>query len=79
MTLMNELAGLEYAGVSSVTRPCVLAIASLLQQEDAIVRALLLTHGSEHAFLLIDEYDRVRAIKNGFASGYRGEGPSVFL
>jgi len=72
----QKLAGIQYHGVSGATQPCIAAIARLIQCGEWISMAQLLTSGNSHCFLLtIGESDRI-AIKDGFSSGYSGEGPS---
>ncbi len=73
----SQLAGIQYAGLPGISEACVQAIQRMLQYGDHIVGARLLTSGHDHCLLLIvNEYDKV-AVKSGFASGYRGEGPSA--
>lgn len=71
----SSLAGIQYAGLPGISEECVQAIQRLIQYNDRIIGAKLLTSGHDHCLLLvIDEYDKV-AVKSGFASGYNGEGP----
>lgn len=71
----SQLAGIQYVGLPGISEECVQAIQRLLQYNDHIVSAKVLTSGHDHSLLLIvDEYDKV-AVKSGFASGYNGEGP----
>ncbi|TKR33536.1 TIGR02391 family protein [Luteimonas gilva] len=75
MTAENDLAGIEYHGLSGITQACVIAIIRLIQCDAWITGATLLTCGHQHSFLLrLDETDYI-AIKDGFTSGYSGEGP----
>lgn len=71
----NPLAGIQYAGLPGISEACVEAIQRMLQYNDNIVSAKVLTSGHDHGLLLaVDEYDKV-AVKSGFTSGYSGEGP----
>lgn len=71
----NRLAGIQYAGLPGISEACVQAIQRMLQYNDHIVSAKVLTNDHDHCLLLVvDEYDKV-AVKSGFASGYGGEGP----
>lgn len=71
----RSLAGIQYAGLPGISEACVQAIQRMLQYNDQIRSGKLLTNNHDHCLLLVvDEYDKV-AVKSGFASGYRGEGP----
>lgn len=71
----NPLAGIQYAGLPGISEACVEAIQRMLQYNDNIVSAKVLTSGHDHGLLLVvGEYDKV-AVKSGFSSGYAGEGP----
>lgn len=73
----NSLAGIQYAGRPGMSDACVQAIQRMLQYNDEIDNAKLLTNNHVHCLLLVvDEYDRV-AVKSGFSSGYSGEGPKA--
>lgn len=75
MIRRNSLAGIQYAGLPGISEACVQAIQRMLQYNDHIDSAKLLTNNHDHCLLLVvDEHDRV-AVKSGFASGYSGEGP----
>lgn len=77
MISKNRLAGIQYIGLPGISEACARAIQRMLQYGDHITSATLLTSGHDHCLLLVvDEDDRV-AVKSGFASGYRGEGPSA--
>jgi Protein of unknown function (Hypoth_ymh) len=73
--LSSNLAGIQYFGLSGVTLSCIKAITLLINGGELIKHAYLLSCDSSHAFLLADEYDDVIAVKDGFSSGYSGEGP----
>lgn len=71
----SPLAGIQYAGLPGISDACVKAVQRMLQYNDHIVSAKVLTRVHDHCMLLlVDEYDKV-AVKSGFASGYSGEGP----
>lgn len=71
----NPLAGIQYVGLPGISEACAEAIQRMLQYNDHIVSARVLTSDHDHCLLLVvDEYDKV-AVKSGFASGYGGEGP----
>lgn len=66
-------------GTGGVTAACKEAVVRLIQGEERIshVRILSYIHknGGHHGLLLWSEYRDDVAIKSGFSSGYRGEGP----
>ena len=68
-------AGIEYVGHAGCTHPCLEAIVRYIHFGDVIPSAYLITHGSDHAFILKNTVDNWIAVKAGFASGYRGTGP----
>lgn len=71
----NPLAGIQYVGLPGISEACAQAIQRMLQYNDHIVSARVLTSDHDHCLLLVvGEYDKV-AVKSGFASGYGGEGP----
>lgn len=72
--LTSELAGVEYSGRSGVTHDCVRAIARLIYSGELIKKACLITCQQFHAFVLFGQFDDIFVVKNGFASGYGGEG-----
>jgi hypothetical protein len=75
MVVWNKLAEIQYVGLPGISEACVQAVQRMLQYNDHIVSAKVLTNEHDHCLLLVvDEYDQV-AIKSGFASGYGGEGP----
>lgn len=77
----KSLAGLQYLGLPGVSASCLDAIVRLIQFGDKIHNAKLLTcvgeHSNTHCFLLAINYDELVAVKTGFSSGYRGEGPAA--
>src|SRR5258708_11101043 len=72
-----KLAGIEYAGVEGISRPCQEAVMRLVQFRDDITVARILSASRTHCFLLTVN-DQYVAIKSGFSSGYGGEGPRSF-
>lgn len=75
---LEALAGIQYIGLDGVSVPCIDAVRRLVQYGDKIEAARILTSGQEHALLVSLEREGLVAVKPGFASGYRGEGPSTF-
>lgn len=75
MITKRSAAGIQYVGVAGVSAECRSAILRLLQFGDDVVRARLLTCGTQHSFLLDVNAADLVAVKNGFASGYGGEAP----
>lgn len=73
----SELAAIQYHGLSGVSRSCLDAVRRILQFGERPDQAFLLTSGHGHAFLLYSEQDGLIAVKRGFSSGYRGEGPAA--
>lgn len=71
----NQLAAIQYIGLSGYSEPCYRAVQWLVQYQERIEQALLLTFASQHALLLTLEQEETVAVKSGFASGYSGEGP----
>ncbi|RMB07908.1 TIGR02391 family protein [Eilatimonas milleporae] len=69
---------MQFHGAAGATVPCREAIERLLVSGADIKRALILTAGNEHAFLLYIDSAWSIAIKSGFTSGYGGTGPAGF-
>jgi hypothetical protein len=84
---------IEYHGEAGIPRSCQVAVVRLLQCRETLLRARIVSffdpespsdHDSgqfqgDHGILFtIDEHDGLIAIKQGFASGYYGEGPRTF-
>jgi len=74
----DRLAGIEYHGVAGASADCEAAVLRLLTLGANLARALILTSGRDHAFLLFNDVGDPIAIKSGFASGYGGAGPTAF-
>ena len=70
------LAGIEYSGLSGVSKECKDAVMRLLQYGDRISRARILSCSDNNCLLLTVNVGDVIAVKSGFGSGYRGVGVS---
>lgn len=70
-------AGIEYHGIAGASDDCEGAVLRLLTSGGNLARALILTSGRDHAFLLFNTVGNSIAIKSGFASGYGGAGPTA--
>ena len=77
-TGLSGLAGIQYIGLDGVSASCYDAVRRLVQCGERIESARILTCDQEHALLLSMEREGLIAVKSGFRSGYRGEGPSTF-
>jgi hypothetical protein len=75
----KQPAGIQYLGESGLTESCKQAVIKLIHFGETIEEVKILTaegeHSNSHGLLLTLSYDTRIAIKNGFASGYPGEGP----
>jgi len=71
-------AGIEYVGVSGISKECQDAVLRLLQYGDKITHARILSSSSRHCLLLTVNGGDIIAVKSGFSSGYLGEGPRTF-
>jgi hypothetical protein len=70
----KRLAGIQYAGLASMTASCCEAVMRIFQSGDRVDLARLLSCAGRHCFLLdVNTHDRV-AVRSGFGSGYHGEG-----
>ena len=75
-----EMAGIEYSGVSGITKEClVLQFYGCWQYGDRITKARILSSSKQHGLLLTTDVGDLIAVKSGFGSGYRGEGSRGFL
>ncbi len=74
----ESLATIEYHGIPGVTRECMEAVMRLIQFNDQINKADILTWSNRHCLLLSINTGDLVAIKSGFTSGYGGEGPKGF-
>lgn len=73
----EDLADIQYIGISGSSQVCLDAMRRLIQCGDKIEQALIVTFGQLHAFLLKIQDEQQIAVKSGFTSGYQGQGPSA--
>ncbi len=77
-----KLAGIQYVGDSGITQECKKAVINLIHAGERIHEVKILTfeetYSNAHALLLILEFDIQIVVKDGFASGYNGEGPKGY-
>jgi hypothetical protein len=79
LSLMTEkLAGIEYVGLAGISRECQDGVLRLLQYGTEITRVRILSTSKDHCLLLTVDVGDLVAVKSGFSSGYRGEGPRTF-
>jgi len=74
----NKLAGIQYMGEAGITRECLDAVIRLIQYDDKITKARILSASDSHCFFLTINSGDLVAIKSGFGSGYSGEGSRGF-
>jgi hypothetical protein len=74
----TSLAAIEYHGIPGATKECMEAVMRLIQFDDQITQAKILTWSSEHCLLLTVNGGDLVAVKSGFTSGYLGTGPKGF-
>jgi len=74
----NDLVGIEYVGLSGISKECQDAVLRFVQYGNRITRAAVLSSSNNHCFLLTMDGGDMVAVKSGFASGYGGEGPRRF-
>lgn len=67
--------GVNYLGQAGVSAGSLRALEIVLHNYRPLQTAYLLTADGTHAFLLESETEGLFAIRSGFRSGYRGEGP----
>lgn len=72
------LAGIEYVGMSGISKESQDGVIRLLQYGDLITSARILTCDDCHCLLLTINVGDIVAVKSGFGSGYLGEGPRTF-
>ena len=79
MLTKKQPAGIQYLGESGLTESCKQAVIKLIHFGDKIEEVKIITaegdHSNSHALLLTIDYGTQVAIKDGFSSGYPGEGP----
>lgn len=77
-----KLAGIQYVGDSGITQECKKAVINLVHAGERIEEVKILTfeepYSKAHALLLTLKYDIQIVIKDGFTSGYNGEGPKGY-
>ena len=73
--LTTDVADVEYSGNAGITSDCVRALVRLIYGGELFREAFLITCESRHAFVLFGQFDDVFVVKDGFTSGYVGEGP----
>ena len=77
-----KLAGIQYVGDSGITQECKKAVINIIHAGEKIEEVKILTfeelYSKSHALLLTLKYDIQIVIKDGFASGYNGEGPKSY-
>ena len=74
----NLLAGIQYVGLSGISKDCKDAVMRLLQYRDEITLARILSCSNQHCLLLTVNPGDLIAVKSGFGSGYQGEGAHAF-
>lgn len=79
MLTNKQVAGIQYLGERGITEYCKQAVIQLIHFGEQIEEVKILTaegeHSNSHCLLLTIRYGKQLAIKNGFSSGYPGEGP----
>jgi hypothetical protein len=75
---LDELAGIQYAGLPGISAECQDAVIRLVQCREHVSHARILSHEGTHCLLLTVGVGDLIAIKSGFGSGYGGEGPHAF-
>jgi Protein of unknown function (Hypoth_ymh) len=73
----DDLSGISNVGLGGISLTCAKAVMSILVSGDDIQKATILTSNNAHCFLLQIGEDDLVAVKSGFSSGYKGEGPSA--
>lgn len=74
----KNLAAIQYHGLPGISASCLDAVRRLVQFDEHIEEATIISAEGRHCLLLELEIDGKIAIKSGFTSGYRGEGPGAF-
>jgi len=75
----DQPVGIEYVGVAGISKECQDAVLRLIQFGTRITHVRILSAKRRHCLLLTLEGGDQVAVKSGFATGYRGEGPSSLL
>jgi Protein of unknown function (Hypoth_ymh) len=76
--LSDQPAGIEYVGVSGISKDCQDAVLRFIQFGTRITHVRILSAKNRHCLLLTLEGGDQVAVKSGFATGYGGEGPRRF-
>lgn len=74
----SKPASIEYVGMAGISSECLDAVVRMLQFNDRITQAKILTCEHQHCLLLVVGEDDLVAVKSGFTSGYAGGGPHAF-
>lgn len=74
---LADLAGIQYVGSSAWSDGCVQAVRRLVVLPTPPTSARLLSADRTHAFVFFFEAADAVVVKDGFKSGYRGEGPTA--
>ncbi|WP_459568535.1 TIGR02391 family protein [Cupriavidus sp. 8B] len=69
------LAAIQYIGRAGISASCLDAVMRLVQFDERIGLAQILTADNCHCLLLTLDGGELVAVKSGFSSGYGGEGP----
>lgn len=77
MVQIHALAGIQYLGESGLSGSCLTALRRLVAWLNRPNLARLISADGCHAFLFSFTDDGTIVVKDGFSSGYRGEGPSA--
>lgn len=75
---LDYFAALQYIGNPGISQDCVDAVVRLIQSRELISFGRILSYENSHALLLTVGVGDYVAVKSGFSSGYRGEGPRAF-
>lgn len=66
---------IEFHGQEGITQSCVNAILRIVQYDTRIKKVILVTYEQRHAYILLTKFCETIDIREGFSSGYSGEGP----
>jgi hypothetical protein len=81
MEIGKEYAQIEYRGVGEVTHWCLVSLCEVLQADEKLSKAIIVSLKDKngcgsHCIMLLKAGEPKYIIRNGFSSGYTGEGPS---
>lgn len=71
-------ADVQYVGLPGLSDECQNAVVRLVQYNDRIMHAKILTSSNNHGLLITVHPGDYVAVKAGFTSGYSGQGPRCF-